>query len=60
MVISYTVWKPWLHIVYNNRTNNCAHPIREGKETMYGYTGKILHVDLTNHKLSIEESPESF
>jgi len=26
----------------------------------YGYTGKILHVDLTNHKLEIEEPPESF
>jgi aldehyde:ferredoxin oxidoreductase len=26
----------------------------------FGYTGKILHVDLTNHKLEIEEPPESF
>ncbi|MBN1667929.1 MAG: aldehyde ferredoxin oxidoreductase family protein [Anaerolineales bacterium] len=26
----------------------------------YGYTGKILHVDLTSGKLEIEEPPESF
>ena len=26
----------------------------------YGYTGKILHVDLTNHKIDIEEQDEAF
>ena len=26
----------------------------------YGYNGKILHVDLTHHKLEVEEPPESF
>jgi aldehyde:ferredoxin oxidoreductase len=26
----------------------------------YGYTGKILHVDLTHKKLEVEEPPESF
>ncbi|MDJ0756975.1 MAG: aldehyde ferredoxin oxidoreductase family protein [Ardenticatenaceae bacterium] len=27
---------------------------------MFGYTGKILHVNLTDHTLEIEEPPESF
>lgn len=26
----------------------------------YGYNGRILHVDLTNHKLAVEEPEESF
>ena len=26
----------------------------------YGYTGKILHVDLTHHKLEVEEPPDAF
>ena len=26
----------------------------------YGYTGKILHVDLTHRKLDVEEPPETF
>ena len=26
----------------------------------YGYTGRILHVDLTNHKIDIEEQDEAF
>jgi aldehyde:ferredoxin oxidoreductase len=26
----------------------------------YGYTGKILHVDLTNHQLDVEEPSEAF
>ncbi len=28
--------------------------------TAYGYTGRILHVDLTNGKLEVETPPESF
>jgi aldehyde:ferredoxin oxidoreductase len=27
---------------------------------MYGFTGKILHVDLTNHQIEIEEPDEAF
>jgi len=27
---------------------------------MYGYSGKILHIDLSNHKTWIEEKPESW
>lgn len=27
---------------------------------MYGFTGKILHVDLTNHEITIEEPDEAF
>ena len=27
---------------------------------LYGFTGKILHVDLTNQKLDIEEPSEAF
>lgn len=26
----------------------------------YGYTGKILHIDLTNGKLEVETPPEAF
>ncbi len=26
----------------------------------FGYTGKILHVDLTNRTLAVEEPPEAF
>ena len=26
----------------------------------YGYTGKILHVDLSNHKIDVEEKDEVF
>ena len=32
----------------------------EEKETMYGFTGKILHVNLTNHTTEIEEPSEAF
>jgi aldehyde:ferredoxin oxidoreductase len=31
-----------------------------GFKMNYGYTGKILHVDLTNHKIDIEEQDEAF
>jgi aldehyde:ferredoxin oxidoreductase len=27
---------------------------------LYGYTGKILHVDLSNHKIEVEEADEAF
>ncbi len=30
------------------------------KQTPCGYTGKILHVDLTNQRLEVEQPPESF
>ncbi len=30
------------------------------KQTPCGYTGKILHVDLTNRRLEVEQPPESF
>jgi aldehyde:ferredoxin oxidoreductase len=34
---------------------------RERKIIMpYGYTGKILHVDLSNHKIEVEEQDETF
>ena len=26
----------------------------------FGYTGKILHVDLTNHSIDVEEQDDSF